>query len=91
MQLTTTNPVYISRRKQRWEQLAIYQTDPQQVVPRQQFTPYDCLLISVAPVVFCCVDCLWVNSVIIATLFENDLNNNAYFRNDLPLKEKFLC
>ena len=27
------------------------QTDPWQVVPRQDFTPYDCLLISIAFVV----------------------------------------
>ena len=66
----------------------MHQTDPWQVVPRQQFTPYDCLLISVASVVFCCVDCIWVNSVIIATLFENDINRNAYFRNDLLSKSE---
>ena len=29
------------------------QFDPWQVVPRQVFTPYDCLLISVAFVVLC--------------------------------------
>ena len=39
------------------------QTDPWQVVPRQVFTPSDCLLISVAFVVHCQVGCLWVTSV----------------------------
>ena len=34
-----------------WEQLATDQTDPWQVVPRQVFTPYDCILISLAFVV----------------------------------------
>ena len=47
-----------------WEQLATDQfatdqTDPWQVVPRQVFTRYDCLLISVAFVVLCHVGCLW--------------------------------
>ena len=42
-----------------WEQLATDQFDPWQVVPRQVFTPYDCLLISVA----CCVGCLGVTNV----------------------------
>ena len=46
-----------------WEQLATDQTDPWQVVPRQIFTPYDCLLISVAFVVICRVGCPWVNDV----------------------------
>ena len=36
------------------------QTDLWQVVPRQVFTPYDCLLISVAFVVLCPADCFWV-------------------------------
>ena len=36
------------------------QTDPWQVVPRQVFTPYDCLLISVAFVFLCRVGYLWV-------------------------------
>ena len=36
------------------------QIDPWQVVPRQVFTPYDFLLISVVFVVLCCVGCLWV-------------------------------
>ena len=31
------------------------QFDPWQVVPRQAFTPYDCLLKSVVFVVLCCV------------------------------------
>ena len=42
------------------EQLATDQTDPWQVVSRQVFTPYDCLLISVAFVVLCRVGGLWV-------------------------------
>ena len=33
------------------------QTDPWQIVPRQVFTPYDCLLILVAFVVVCRVGC----------------------------------
>ena len=45
-----------------WEQLATDQTDPWQVVPRQVITPYDCLLISVAFVVLCRVDGLWVRN-----------------------------
>ena len=44
------------------------QFDPWQVVPRQIFTPYDFLLISVAFVVFCRVGCLWVTGVIIETI-----------------------
>ena len=39
------------------------QIDPWQAIPRQVFTPYDCLLISVAFVVFCHVGCLWVTGV----------------------------
>ena len=39
------------------------QTDPWQVVPRQVFTPYDCLLMSVALAVLCPVGCLWETSV----------------------------
>ena len=39
------------------------QTDPWQVVSRQVFTPYDCLLISVAFVVLCRVGCLLVIDV----------------------------
>ena len=35
------------------KQLAKDQTDPWQVVPRQVFTPYNCLLISVAFVALC--------------------------------------
>ena len=45
------------------EQVATDQTDPWQSVPRQIFTPYDCLLISVAFVVLCRVGCLWVTGV----------------------------
>ena len=48
-----------------WEQIATDQTDPWQVVPRQVFTPYDCLLISVAFVVLCRVGCLWVIGVVV--------------------------
>ena len=40
------------------------QTDPWQVVPRQVFTPYECLLISVVFVVLCCVGCLWLTGVL---------------------------
>ena len=36
-----------------WKQLATDQFDPWQVVPRQVFTPFDCLLISVAFVALC--------------------------------------
>ena len=39
------------------------QTDPWQVVPRQVFTPDDCLLIPVAFVVLCRGGCPWVTSV----------------------------
>ena len=49
-----------------WDQLATDQTDPWQVVPRQVFSPYDCLLISVAFVVPFCVGCLWITGVYIA-------------------------
>ena len=52
--LTTTNAVEINRREYGipiWEHLATDQTDPWQVVPREVYTPYDCLLISVAFVV----------------------------------------
>ena len=41
-----------------WEQLATDQNDPWQVVPSQVFTPYDCLLISVAFAILCRVGCL---------------------------------
>ena len=46
-----------------WEQLATDRIDPWLVLPRQVFTPYDCLLISVAFVVLCRVGCLWVTGV----------------------------
>ena len=52
-----------------WEQLAMGQTDSWQVVPRQVFTPYNCLLISVAFVVLCCIGCLWVTGV--RLIFKN--------------------
>ena len=47
-----------------WKQLATDQTDPWQVVPRQVFTPYDSLFISVASVVICGVGCLGVTVVL---------------------------
>ena len=40
------------------------QFDPRHGFPRQAFTTYDCLLISVAFVVLCRVGCLWVTGVI---------------------------
>ena len=46
-----------------WEQLATDQSDPWQVVPRQVFTPYDYLFISVAFVLLRRVGCLWVTGV----------------------------
>ena len=39
------------------------QIDPWQIVPRQVFTPSDCLLISVAFVVLCGVGCHGVTGV----------------------------
>ena len=47
-----------------WEQLATDQTGPWQVVPRQLYTPYDYLLISVVFVVLCRVRCLGVSGVL---------------------------
>ena len=47
-----------------WEHLVTDQTDQRQVVPRQVFTPYDCLLISVAFVFLFRVGCVWVTDVI---------------------------
>ena len=41
-----------------WEQLVTDQADPWQVVPRQVFSPFGCLLISVAFVVPCRIGCL---------------------------------
>ena len=43
-----------------WEQLATDKTDLWQFAPRQVFTPFNCLLISVAFVVLCPIGCLWV-------------------------------
>ena len=43
-----------------WQVVATVKTDPWQVVPRQVYTPYDCLSISVAFVVLCRIGCLWV-------------------------------
>ena len=40
-------------------------TDPCQVVPRQVYTPCDCILTSVAFVVLCRVGCLWVTGVFV--------------------------
>ena len=50
--LTTTNAVEINRREY-GVNTCLGITDPWQVVPRQVFSPYDCLLISVAFVVLC--------------------------------------
>ena len=47
-----------------WEQLATDQFDPWQVVPRQVFTPFDCLLISTAFVLVSSVGCLGVTDVV---------------------------
>ena len=51
------------------EQLATDQTDPLQVVPRQEFTPYSRLLISSASVVVSRVGCLGVTSVVMVFFF----------------------
>ena len=48
-----------------WEQLAMDQFDPWQVVPRQVFTPYSHLLISTVIVVVSHIGCLEVTGVII--------------------------
>ena len=73
--LTPTNAVEINRRNSVlipvWEQLATDQTDPWQFVPRQVFTPYDCLLISVAFVVLSRVGCLWGTGVKFLILLSN--------------------
>ena len=73
--LTPTNAVEINRRNSvlipGWEQLATDQTDPWQFVPRQVFTPYDCLLISVAFVVLSRVGCLWGTGVKFLILLSN--------------------
>ena len=50
-----------------WE-LVTDQFAPWQVVPRQVFTVYDCLLISVASVVLNRVNCLWVTGVYMCML-----------------------
>ena len=47
-----------------WEPLAADQTDPWQVVPRQVFTLYSCLLISTAFVVVSRVGCDRVTGVL---------------------------
>ena len=46
------------------------QTDPWQVVPRQVFTPYDSLLISVAFVVLRRVDCLGITDMLKKELYD---------------------
>ena len=46
-----------------FEQLTTDQTNPWQVVPRQVFTPYDSLLISLAFVVLCRVGCIRVTGM----------------------------
>ena len=51
-----------------WDQLATDQTDLWQGIPRQVFTPYDCLLFPVAFVVLCQVGCLWVIGVVTVLL-----------------------
>ena len=66
--LTTTNAAEINEREYGVNtclgttcQLAkLDQFDPWQVVLRQVFTPYNCLLVSVGCVVLCRVGCLWV-------------------------------
>ena len=45
------------------------QTDPWQVVPRNVFTSYYCLLILIAFVVLCRVGCLRVTSVMMTYMF----------------------
>ena len=47
------------------------QPDPWQVVPRRVFTPYDCLLISVAFVVLYRIGLLWVTSVVQCTFYSD--------------------
>ena len=80
--LTTTNAVEIITRKYDvntcLEQLATDQADPWQVVPRQIFTPFDCLLISVAFVVLCCVGCLWVTGVFLVSE-QNEIQQDVAF------------
>ena len=53
-----------------WKQLATEQFDPWQVVPRQVFTHYSCLLISTAFVVVSCVGCLGVTGVIMQKTYR---------------------
>ena len=40
-----------------------------QVVPRQVFTPYDCLLTSAAFVVLSLIGCLWLSGVLLGVKF----------------------
>ena len=47
------------------------QTDPWQVVSRQIFNPYDCLMISEAFVVLCRVGCLWLSGMCNGKKFSN--------------------
>ena len=58
-----TLDVYRGRNTTTQQQPVWEQIDPWQVVPRQVFTPNDCLLISVAFVVLYPVGCLWVTRV----------------------------
>ena len=66
--LLTTKTVETNRRELGvdtcLEQLATDPPDPWQVVPRQVFTPNDCLLISVVFVVLCRVCFLWETGVL---------------------------
>ena len=75
-----------------WEQLATDHFDPWQVVPRQVFTPYDCLLSSVAFVALCCVGCLWVTGMGIRTPLKSlsDVSLFLTFRAGSPQTE-LLC
>ena len=61
-----------------WEQFATDQTDPWQVVPRQVFTPFDCLLLSVAFVVLCRVGCLWVTGVLMKFISEQQRHFQSF-------------
>ena len=65
------------------EQLATDQTGPWQVVPRQVFTPYDCLLISVSFVVLSRVGCLWVTGLRLIKLQSVAINVTSNF--EFPL------
>ena len=53
------------------------------------FTPYDCLLVSVALVVLCRVGCLWVTGVCMAkiTMLSIDLHTHSLAYKTIDLKE----